>query len=241
MNLRHIYSAEVNRMEVHPLNNYILLEPASLERKTPGGLYLPDKIDEDARWFRVIKAGPGLPDMFGNIQRLDYEPGEYVYVFPHAVHKVNLKDYGPYPDEEITFVSEGDVLVRSKDPKQLLFTPVGSYCIITKIKSPERTAGGIYLPDKSVPPPAIAKVVSVGTGYRTAAAGMLKLMAQLNAPDRDVTKLIRESVPLNVQPGDTVLIVATAPMKLNLEPFGLKNEYFIVGEADILCKLEVSQ
>jgi len=229
-------------MQIYPLNNYILMESVSFERKTAGGLYLPDKIDDEARWYRVVQPGPGLPDMFGNTQRLDYKPGEYVYVFPHAVHKVNLKDYGEdYPDEEIIFVSEGDVLVRSKEPKELVFTPVGSYCIITKIKSPERTAGGIYLPDNSVPPPAIAKVVSVGTGYRTAAAGMLKLLAQLNAPDRDVTKLIRESVPLNVQPGDTVLIVATAPMKLNLEPFGLKNEYFIVGEADILCKLEVSQ
>ena len=230
-------------MEISPLNNYILLEPVSFERKTSGGLYLPDKTaDDEARWFKVIKPGPGLPDMFGNIQGLDYEAGEYIYVFPHAVHKVNLKDYGEgYPDKEIVFVSEGDVLVRSKNPSELVFTPVGSYCIITRMKSPDRTAGGIYLPDKSVPPPALAKVVAVGTGYRTAATGILKLLGELNAPGKDITKLIKESVPLNVKPGDTVLIVATAPMKLNLEPFGLKNEYFIVGEADILCKLEVSQ
>ncbi|GIV21848.1 MAG: hypothetical protein KatS3mg023_3599 [Armatimonadota bacterium] len=227
-------------MEIEAKNNYILVEDIGSVKRTAGGLYLPDRIDQEPRWFKVVQAGPGLPDMFGNIQRLDYQPGEYVYVFPHAVHQVNLKHYGPdYPDEQITFVSEGDVLVRSREPSSLQFQPVGSYCIIHKIQIPEsRTAGGIYLPDQSVPPPSLAKVLAVGTGYRTAATGVFGLLAGMAGLDVSrLRELVKEHVPLSVQPGDTVLIVSTAPMKLSLEQFGMKEVYYIVGEADILAVL----
>lgn len=233
-------------MKVSPCNNYLLVESLEEQRKTPGGLYLPDRIDREPRWYRVLEVGPGLPDMFGNIQRLDYRAGEYVYVFPHAVHKVNLRDYGAeYEDREVTVLSEGDVLVRSESPSELRFQPVGSYCIIRRIELPEnRTAGGIYLPDKSVPPPALAKVVAVGSGYRTAATGIYSLLNELFGRAIDPARLresVKEHVPLHVQPGDTVLVVATAPMKLRLEQFGMEDKgLYVVGELDILCKLEVS-
>lgn len=230
-------------MDAVPLNNYILVESLGEQKRTPGGLYLPDKVDQEPRWYRVLKPGPGLPDMFGNIQHLDYREGEYVYVFPHAIHKVNLRDYGErYPERDVLFLSEGDVLVRSNSPGELRFQPVGSYCVIRRIKLPEaRTAGGIYLPDQSVPPPALAKVVAVGNGYRTAATGIYSLLNELFGQCVDPVRLrsvVREHVPLHVQPGDTVLVVATAPMKLRLEQFGLKqDDLYVVGELDILCVL----
>jgi len=231
-------------MQIEPKNNYLLVEQEELPKHTAGGIYLPDKIDQEPRWYRVVEIGPGLPDMFGNIQRLDYKPGEYVYVFPHAVHKVNLRDYGTeYPDKEVLFLSEGDVLVRSDHPSELQFKPVGSYCIIRTIKLPEpKTAGGIYLPDKSVPPPSLARVVAVGSGYRTAATGFLQILTQALSPKavpEHVAGLIREHVPLHVKPNDLVLVVATAPMKLKLDQFGIHDDnLFVIGELDILCTLQ---
>lgn len=231
-------------MVIDPCNNYILVEGLEDQKRTPGGLYLPDRIDHEPRWYRVLKPGPGLPDIFGNIQMLDYHEGEYVYVFPHSIHKVNLRDYGAeYPEQDVLFLSEGDVLVRSESPGELHLQPVGSYCVIRRIKLPEaKTAGGIYLPDSSVPPPALAKVVAVGSGYRTAATGIYSLLNELFGQQVDPARLraaVQEHVPLHVKSGDTVLVVATAPMKLRLEQFGLRDDdLYVVGELDILCVLE---
>ncbi len=220
------------------LNNYILVEPAETAKQTAGGIYLPDRIDKDPRWLKVREVGPGLPDMFGNIQELGYRPGEWVYVLPHAIHKANLRDYGLH-DEELWFVSEGDVLIRSDEPTSMALRPVGSYVVIKRIEMPKQTAGGIYLPDKSVPPPMLAKVVAVGSGYRTAATGFLNIMARLLGHEISLD-YIRESVPLHVSEGDTVLVVATAPMAIKLEQFGLESDLYLVGEADILAVLDRS-
>lgn len=231
-------------MNIEPCNNYILVESVDDAKRTAGGIYLPDRVQQEPRWYRVLEAGPGLPDMFGNIQSLDYRPGEYVYVFPHAIHKVNLRDYGPdYPERDVLFLSEGDVLVRSDSPGELSLQPVGSYCVIRRIQLPEpKTAGGIYLPDRATPPPALAKVVAVGSGYRTAATGIYSLLNELFgavSPER-LRSAVKEHVPLKVKPGDTVLVVATAPMKLDLQQFGIEHkDLYVVGELDILCVLDV--
>lgn len=237
-------------MELQPLNNYLIVEPVQSE-KTPGGIILAQSVDNRPRWYRVVSVGPGLADMFANRQKPEVAPGEYIYVFPYAVHTVRLKDYGFDEDGEHHVVSEGDVLVRSSNPAALDLRPVGAYLIVERVHLPEnRTAGGIYLPDKAVPPPALATVRAVGSGYRTAANGFIKALVEAvgrvsNREDWVVViealeQVMREHVRLSVEPGDTIVVVNTAPLELNLETFGIDQKFHIVGEGDVLAVLSVS-
>jgi len=93
-----------------------------------------------------------------------------------------------------------------------LLKPLGDRVVIELVKSEEKTASGIVLPDSAKEKPQEGKIVAVGTG-RVLESG--------------------ERVALEVAAGDRIIFSKYAGTEVKYEG----TEYLILGESDILAVL----
>lgn len=94
----------------------------------------------------------------------------------------------------------------------MAFTPLHDRVVVKRVKSDEKTAGGLIIPDTAKEKPAEGKVVAVGEGAR---------------------KDSGELIPMSVKKGDKVLFGKWSGTEITLDG----DELLIMKESDILGKL----
>ncbi len=89
-------------MAIQPLHDRIVVEAASKEEKTAGGLYLPDAAQEKPQRGSVIAVGPGKRLDSGQLSALDIKVGDTVL-------------YGKYGGTEVTVDGKDVIILRADD------------------------------------------------------------------------------------------------------------------------------
>ncbi|OHB18437.1 MAG: co-chaperone GroES [Parcubacteria group bacterium RIFCSPHIGHO2_01_FULL_47_10b] len=88
-------------MKLQPLHDHIVLQPLTEEKKTKGGIVLPETVDKDKpEMGKVLAVGPGKRDDSGKLIVMGVKIGD----------KVLFKSYAP--DE---FEIDGDKVLVAKE------------------------------------------------------------------------------------------------------------------------------
>jgi len=87
----------MGKMNIKPLADRVLIEPAPAEEKTTGGIIIPDTAKEKPQKGKVVAVGPGKKD-----EPLTVKEGDVVL-------------YGKYAGTEITFENNTYLIMRESD------------------------------------------------------------------------------------------------------------------------------
>lgn len=85
-----------------PLADRVLVEPAAAETKTASGLYIPDSAKEKPQKGVVIAVGAGKVSDSGNVMKPQVKVGDSVL-------------YGKYSGTEVTFDGKEYLIMREAD------------------------------------------------------------------------------------------------------------------------------
>ncbi len=85
------------KLNIKPLADRVLVEPAAAEEKTVGGIIIPDTAKEKPQKGTVVAAGPGKKDE------------------PMTVKEGNVVLYGKYAGTEITVDGKDYLIMRESD------------------------------------------------------------------------------------------------------------------------------
>ena len=99
----------VNFMNIKPLSDYILIEPAKEEEKTETGILLPQTAEKERpEQGKVIAVGPGRKTASGKIISVDVKPGDRVLFTKYGPNeiKVDNKKYLIAKQEDILAIIE---------------------------------------------------------------------------------------------------------------------------------------
>ncbi|CAN5472452.1 co-chaperone GroES [soil metagenome] len=89
------------------------------------------------------------------------------------------------------------------------FSPLDDRIVIERVVAPEKTAGGLFIPDSAQEKPTVGKVVAVGRGHRDAKG---------------------RTRPCDVKVGDAVLFTAWSGAEIEVDG----QKYVIMRETDLL-------
>ncbi len=84
-------------MNIKPLADRVLVEPAAAEEKTAGGIYIPDTAKEKPQRGVVVAVGPGKKDE------------------PTTVKEGDTVLYGKYSGTELQFEGKDLLIMREAD------------------------------------------------------------------------------------------------------------------------------
>ena len=84
-------------MNIKPLADRVLIEPAKAEEKTAGGIYIPDTAKEKPQRGTVVAAGPGTSEN------------------PITVKVGDVVLYGKYSGTELDFDGGSFLMMRESD------------------------------------------------------------------------------------------------------------------------------
>lgn len=91
-------------MNLRPLNDRVVVEPAEQETTTASGLVLPETAKEKPQQGKVIAMGPGARDEDGNRMALDLEVGDTVLFAKYAGTEIKLDG------NKVLIMKENDIL-----------------------------------------------------------------------------------------------------------------------------------
>lgn len=91
-------------MEIKPLNDRVLILRLEEERKTAGGIIIPDTATEKPQQGKVISAGPGKLDKDGNRTPLQVKAGDRVLFSKYAGSEIKINGV------EHSIMREDDIL-----------------------------------------------------------------------------------------------------------------------------------
>ena len=89
-------------LNLKPLADRVVVEPAPAEDKSAGGIILPDTAQEKPQQGKVVAAGPGKVSDSGNLVKMTVKNGDKVL-------------YGKYSGSEVTFDGTEYVIMRESD------------------------------------------------------------------------------------------------------------------------------
>lgn len=89
-------------MNLKPLHDRIIIEPAAKEEVTAGGIILPDSAQEKPLKGTVLAVGPGKRLDSGKVVEVDVKVGETVL-------------YGKYSGTEVSVGGKDYVILRAED------------------------------------------------------------------------------------------------------------------------------
>ena len=89
-------------LNLKPLSDRVVVEPAPAEDKSAGGIILPDTAQEKPQQGLVVAAGPGKVSDSGNLVKMTVKKGDKVL-------------YGKYSGSEVTFDGVEYVIMRESD------------------------------------------------------------------------------------------------------------------------------
>ncbi len=86
-----------NKLNIKPLADRVIIQPAAAEEKTKGGIIIPDTAKEKPQKGKVVAAGPGKKDE------------------PVTVSVGDTVLYGKYAGTEISYEGEDYLIMRESD------------------------------------------------------------------------------------------------------------------------------
>ncbi|MBA64890.1 MAG: co-chaperone GroES [Candidatus Marinimicrobia bacterium] len=89
-------------LNLKPLADRVVVEPAPAEDKSAGGIILPDTAQEKPQQGTVVAAGPGKVSDSGNLVEMTVKNGDKVL-------------YGKYSGSEVAFDGTEYVIMRESD------------------------------------------------------------------------------------------------------------------------------
>lgn len=98
----------VKTSDIKPLQDYVLIEPLEEEKKTEGGIYLPESAKEKPTVGVVRAVGPGRKDKAGKLIKISLKIGDKVYYKKWGGSEVKVKG------KEWLLVEEKDILAVIK-------------------------------------------------------------------------------------------------------------------------------
>ncbi len=97
MNNEVINKLILTKMNIKPLADRVLVEPAAAEEKTAGGIYIPDTAKEKPQRGTVVAVGPGKKDE------------------PTTVKEGDVVLYGKYSGTELQVEGKDLLIMRESD------------------------------------------------------------------------------------------------------------------------------
>ncbi|HHL39044.1 MAG TPA: co-chaperone GroES [Deltaproteobacteria bacterium] len=91
-------------MNIRPLHDRVIVQRASEEEKTKGGIIIPDSAKETPMEGTIIAAGPGRKDEDGKLHPLDVKAGDKVIFSKYAGSEIKIEG------EEYLIMREEDIL-----------------------------------------------------------------------------------------------------------------------------------
>jgi len=92
-------------MQIKPLADHVVIEPAKQEEKTASGIILPDTAEKDRpEQGKVIAVGPGKKTEDGKVIPMDVKVGDTVLFTKYGPNEVKVGD------KEYLIAKEDDIL-----------------------------------------------------------------------------------------------------------------------------------
>ncbi|MFZ0134441.1 MAG: co-chaperone GroES [Desulfobacterales bacterium] len=91
-------------MKVQPLNDRLLVVRVEKEKKTAGGIIIPDTAKEKPMEGEIVAVGPGKRDENGHRQAMDVKAGDRVLFAKYAGTEIKIDGV------EHLFMREDDIL-----------------------------------------------------------------------------------------------------------------------------------
>jgi len=92
-------------MKIKPLNDSVVVIRVENEKKTKGGIIIPDSTKEKPQKGRVVAVGQGKMGEDGKRIPLDVKVGDHVIFSKYAGNEIKIDDI------EHLFIKEADILV----------------------------------------------------------------------------------------------------------------------------------
>ena len=89
-------------LNIKPLSDRVVVEPAPAEEKSSGGIILPDTAQEKPQQGIIVSAGPGKASDSGTIIKMTVKEGDTVL-------------YGKYSGTEVSLDGGDFVIMRESD------------------------------------------------------------------------------------------------------------------------------
>ncbi len=93
-----------NPINMRPLGDRVIIEPAEGEEVTPGGILLPETAKEKPQQGTIVAAGPGRRDDDGKLVAMDVKNGDKVLYAKYAGTEVKLGG------KKMLILKESDIL-----------------------------------------------------------------------------------------------------------------------------------
>jgi chaperonin GroES len=91
-------------MRLRPLQDRVLIRRVEPEKKTTGGIFIPDTAQEKPTEGEVVAAGPGARDEAGRLHPLDIRAGDRVLFGKWSGTEVKLDG------EDLMIIKETDIM-----------------------------------------------------------------------------------------------------------------------------------
>jgi len=91
-------------MKIKPMNDRVLVLRVESEKKTAGGIFIPDTAKEKPQEGKVIAVGPGKAGEDGKRSVLDVKTGDRILFSKYAGTEIKIDDV------EHVFMREEDIL-----------------------------------------------------------------------------------------------------------------------------------
>jgi chaperonin GroES len=91
-------------MKFRPLHDRVLVKRVNAEEKTPGGIILPDSVQEKPMEGKVIAAGSGAKSDEGKVTPLDVKKGDTILFGKWSGTEIKVDG------EELLIMKESDIL-----------------------------------------------------------------------------------------------------------------------------------
>jgi chaperonin GroES len=91
-------------MKIRPLNDRVIVKRVEEEKKSAGGIIIPDTAKEKPQEGKVIAAGPGKLDDTGKRVALEVKEGDHILFSKWAGTEIKIDG------EEHIFMKEDDIL-----------------------------------------------------------------------------------------------------------------------------------
>ena len=91
-------------MGFKPLHDRVLIRPVAPEKKTPGGVIIPDTAQEKPVEGEAVAVGPGARDEQGKLLPMDVQTGQRVLFGKWSGTEIKIDG------EELLIVKESDIM-----------------------------------------------------------------------------------------------------------------------------------
>lgn len=91
-------------MKIMPLSDRVLIRPLEAQKKTKGGIIIPDNAKEKPQEGEILEVGPGKLSEDGKLVPMNVKKGDKVLYGKYSGTEIKVED------EELLLIRESDIL-----------------------------------------------------------------------------------------------------------------------------------